>query len=109
ALQPLANDAQIIIGCALQFAAPALALQHGIPYAYVMLSPLYLRTPELSTLGAAHGRMQRVIQRVRLALDDARQLRHARWLQSLRRRWNQPPIRSLERYLTRSGTILLAT
>src|SRR5690606_35467932 len=35
ALQPLANDAQIIIGCALQFAAPALALQHGIPYAYV--------------------------------------------------------------------------
>lgn len=109
ALEPLASEARIIIGSALQFAAPALALSQGIPYVYVMLSPVYLRTAALSPLGASNGPLQRAIHEVRLALDDAAQLRQARWLRSLRRQWNQPRIRSLERYLTRSGTIFLVS
>jgi vancomycin aglycone glucosyltransferase len=109
ALVPLARDASVIVGSALQFAAPTIAATRGIPYFYVMLSPVYLRSAELSPIGAPRGRITQALHRARLAVEDVRHLRHAAWLGSLRRASGQPPIRSLEQYLTRSGTILLVS
>lgn len=108
-LLPLARDARVILGSALQFAAPAIAERLGIPYVYVMLSPVHLRTPELSPMGAFRGRAGRTVHRVLLAIEDARHRRSAGWLHALRKEWNQPPIRSVERYITRSGTVLLVS
>jgi vancomycin aglycone glucosyltransferase len=109
ALAPLARDASVIVGSALQFAAPTIAATHGIPYVYVMLSPVYLRSAELSPIGAPRGRVTQALHRVLLTVEDARHMRHAAWLRSLRRAYQQPPIRNLEQYLTRSGTILLVS
>lgn len=109
ALMPLARDARAIIGSALQFAAPAIVARTAIPYVYVMLSPVYLRSPGLSPIGAFRGRAGRVLHRALLAVEDARHRRSAAWLRALRKSWNQPPIRSLEHYLTRSGTVLLVS
>jgi vancomycin aglycone glucosyltransferase len=106
ALLPVCVDADVIVGAALQFAAPTVAEVLGIRYRYAVFSPMSLRSVELPPFGGAALPLEASVARWSWAHEDKEGLLHADWLQRKRLEHRLAPLTSLHLNLLGSAPVL---
>ncbi len=99
ALLEVSKDADVILGVALQFAAPTVAEMLGIQYRYAVFSPIYLRSVQLPLLAPGARQIPAFVQRLLWRIEDSRFLAQAGWLNTKRRELGLSRIGSLHKYL----------